>query len=225
MKRLEAVLTTLVAVAAVIVAAAVAKREISSSGSRPGAGLALANRTIAADDWEHLMAIGHPVGAPSGRVKVVALADFECPACKRFHVGLMRALSTDSVNLDVRYVHLPLSYHRFARPSARLFECAAEEGEVSRRLASLFFEHQDSLGLLSWREFASRAGASDAEALEDCVASSDSARFWRITRGIELAERIGAPGTPAVIIDGVLQAIPPTGSALLELGAKGAASR
>lgn len=217
MNRLEVTLTTLLVIAAVIVAAAVAKREFTSAS---GASTAMSNREIGAEDWERLMALGHQVGDPRGRVKVVVMADFECPACKRFHEGLIAALSVDSAGLDVRYVHLPLSYHRFALPSARLFECAVGEDAVASRLATLFFERQDSLGLLPWSEFAARAGASDPRAMARCASDSDSSKFYRIAQGIELGRQIGVPGTPAVIVNAVLQAVPPSATELLELPSK-----
>lgn len=212
MRRFEASLTVVLVAAEVVVAAAVAKREFTSSSTR-----ATNDREVTRAEWQDLLQVGHPLGDTTGQVKIAVLADFECPACRHFHIGLERALAVAPAALDVRLVHLPLPYHPYALPSARVFECAVQGGTSARRVASELYERQDSLGLLSWREFATRAGSPDPLGVEACMQSSDSTRFQRIAAGLTLGERIGAPGTPTVVVNGVLRRFPPTESQLLEL--------
>ncbi len=70
------------------------------------------------------------------------------------------------------------------------------------------FSEQDSLGRKSFAAFAKKAGVSDLDGFTKCADSQlmDSI----IDRDAATAERLGAMGTPAVIVNGILFGGAPT---------------
>jgi protein-disulfide isomerase len=215
-KRFEALVTAIMAIAAVAVAGALVHRELRASNGGASATSSQESRRIA-DQWERILDVGRPLAGTGGRPVIAVFSDYECPACRQFHALVSEIDSLSPGSLDVRYLHLPLVYHRLALPAARLAECAAEQGAFSA-ITAILFEAQDSLGLIPWREIAARAKTRDPGGVAACVADvSDSTRFSRIDAGIRLSEEIGARGTPTVAIDGVLLGRTPSRQQLLEL--------
>ncbi len=104
-------------------------------------------------------------------------------------------------DLRVVFRHLPLTYHRFAYPSARAAECAADQGQFEA-MYQLLYNLQDSLGLLPFREIARRAAVPDLVLFDRCA--TDTARVPRIERDRAAAASTQLPGTPGVIIAGTL---------------------
>ncbi len=145
--------------------------------------------------------LGRLISDSGGREHMVVFSDYECPACRAFH-GVVRELERDFPGVfEVRLIHMPLGYHRFARPSARLAECAAAEGRF-RHATDVLFAMQDSLGLLSWSDMARSAKVSDPERVASCANEGVDSRFPRIDEGLRMSEEINARGTPTVVIGG-----------------------
>src|SRR5690606_23445236 len=125
---------------------------------------ALEGRQLEEADWREIQSISRSVGRMKGRTVVVLFSDCECPYCKSFH-ALLRPLEDESPgSLDVRLVHFPLEYHRFALPAARLAECIEDDAEVGR-LTDVIFSLQDSLGLVSWSDVTARANVTNGESI------------------------------------------------------------
>jgi protein-disulfide isomerase len=157
--------------------------------------------TAAVEEWPELIAAGHRVGPADARVVIVEFADFECPFCRGYALETLpavRAAHPDDV--AVIYRHLPLPYHRFAVPSAVAVECAGRQGRFEA-MHDLLYEQQDSIGLLAWDQVAERSGVPDVLAWEACRAEP------AVRAGVEadgvLAKRIGATGTPTIVINGI----------------------
>ena len=207
--RLEKTATALVTLAAVVVAAAVGRREFFPSVAGVTAAASVAPRQV--DEWRAVAALGRRTGRPDAPVTVVEFADFECPFCKRFHEDALKpVLRAMADSIAFVFVHFPLPGHRFAAPAAKAAECAADQGRFSE-FADALYARQDSLGLKTWDSFATDARVADLKAFRDCVAGSESPR---VDSGLTVGKRIGVAGTPTVLVNGWLAPMPPTDSAL-----------
>ena len=100
----------------------------------------------------------------------------------------------------VVYHHFPIrARHPFAFTAALAADCAGAQGRFEE-LSQLFFSQQPEIGVKSWATFAAEAGVRDTIAFDKCVASR---RFEKqVQADLALAEQLGLPGTPTVIING-----------------------
>jgi hypothetical protein len=111
-----------------------------------------------------------------------------------------KSLAGDKLRVTVR--HLPLPYHRLARPAAHAAECAGAQHRFWE-MHDLLFAKADSLGIKSIDSFARDAGVADSTEFRAC---EEALRFsGRIETDLALAQAIGAPGTPTIILNGVLE--------------------
>jgi protein-disulfide isomerase len=189
--------TLVVAVCAIAVATSVVRREFFADSSNGPT----RQKPVEVKNWPRLLEAGHRLGDSSAPVTVVEFADFECPVCRGFENTLRSARARYPHDLSVIFRHWPLAYHRFAYPSARAAECAAEQGKFEP-FHDLLYAKQDSLGLKSYADFARESGVPDVTAFESCANRSDS--LESIRADISAARTISAMGTPAVIINGLL---------------------
>ncbi|HQW65580.1 MAG TPA: DsbA family protein [Gemmatimonadales bacterium] len=187
----------------------IARRELFPSGGGTGGGTEDVRiaRTLTPAEWSAVASKGHFVGAERPIVTVVVFSDFECPACRQFAMRSMPgALAAFPNDLRIVLRHWPLEYHRFAYPSARAAECAAEQGRF-KAFHDIVFQSQDSLGLLPFVNLALRAGVPDTSAFSTC--SQSSTRVLAIEDDLRAADDIGGGGTPTIIIQGSVLASPP----------------
>lgn len=173
-------------------------KAVSADGPRTGIEAA----PLARETWKTLIEGGHRRGPVASPVTIVVFTDFECPACRRLALsGLRGVVERFEGEVAVVYRHWPLPYHRFAMPAARAVECAHAQGNFDR-FADLLFEKQDSLGLKSFESYASDAGVADSARFAACAHSSTPVPAIEHDR--VLPSRIGAEGTPTLIVNGVL---------------------
>lgn len=158
-----------------------------------------------------LAGTGHARGSASPLVTIIEFADFECPFCKQFSEGALSSfLQANPSEVRLVYRHWPLPMHRFSYPAAKAAECAASQGGFWPMHDALY-KMQDSLGLLSFREFARRAGVPDLDAFDSCYSTPGTVQ--KIERDIAVAKGVGGSGTPTVIINGWrFNGRPPPGS-------------
>lgn len=103
--------------------------------------------------------------------------------------------------------HWPLTYHKFAQISARVAECAGDQGKFFE-MHDLLFVKQDSLGLKDWAEFANESGVADSVRFADCTKRTDSLDV--VMRDVAAVKELGATGTPVVVINGLRYTAPPS---------------
>jgi protein-disulfide isomerase len=103
--------------------------------------------------------------------------------------------------------HFPMAYHRFALPSARVAECAHEQGRFEQ-MHQLLFAKQGSLGLKTWGSFALEAAIPSLDEFDACWRSRQP--LPRVDRDTTLARRLGVSGTPGILADGWLWRSPPS---------------
>ena len=160
-----------------------------------------ASAPVAQPDWMDYAGAGHRIGSLNARVTVIEFFDYQCPFCKKMDARLQSALAKYSGDLAVVYRHWPLKrIHPFAMAAAVASECAAASGRFER-MHALLLNQQDSLGVLSWRELGARAGVQNLDAYSRCL--SDTTASNAIARDTQAAERLGARGTPVLLMNGL----------------------
>lgn len=143
---------------------------------------------------------GRRLGGAQPLLTVVEFGDYECPACRMFHVETVEPLLREyPQDLAVIYRHTPIPGHRFAYPAARAAECAAHQDRFAE-YHDLLFQKQDSIGLKDWESFAAEAGVSDSLAFAACVRNTDLVP--EIEADLEAGRQAEARGTPTVIVAG-----------------------
>ena len=151
-------------------------------------------------DWGSYVRGGNRIGSATAHAVLVEFADFECPACRALDKRLMAIRQKYPNDFAIVYRHYPLAMHRFAEQAAVASECAAHEGRFTALHDSLF-AHPDSIGLKSWRKFATGAGVRDSLAFDRCL--SDSSVAARVESDRRAGDSLGVRGTPTVLINGV----------------------
>lgn len=203
--RLERAATSLLTVAALCVAAAAVRREFFAPRTS-GSAIPEGPPEFVAG-WEQIVDNGHLIGDARAPIKLIEFGDFECPFCKRYQPRLASTLQRFSPKVAAVYVHLPLRNHRFAMPSARASECAAEQQRFGE-MADALYSAQDSLGLKPWTAIARTAGVTDTGRFALCL--SRPTAFPRIDSGLAIAARLGVRGTPTIIVNGWRFPVAPT---------------
>jgi protein-disulfide isomerase len=142
-------------------------------------------------------------GAPTALVTLVAFVDFQCPFCARADTTveeLRRRYAPEE--LRIVYKHNPLPFHPDAPAAARAAQAVLMLGgpDAFFAYAALLFANQRSLSeenLIGW--------ADEVGLAHDAFMQQFGAIRTRhaVEHDAELAERIGAPGTPAFRINGV----------------------
>lgn len=163
------------------------------------------------DDWRALDSVGYVLsGGPDSPIHITVFSDLECPACRAFHRNISEAMTTYPNKVKLVYLSLPLSYHKFATPSARATHCVSQLGGDLLKWFSTVFEKQDSLGLKSWGSFAHEAGVSDSVRIQQCASSGDPGAIAAVSMFTKWSDRVGVAGTPTVLINGVVFGSPPS---------------
>jgi protein-disulfide isomerase len=73
-----------------------------------------------------------------GKLNVVEFADFQCPACRRYHEVLKPILRRYGERVHFVRLHKPLDSHPFARDAAHAAVCAEQQGKLEPMADALF---------------------------------------------------------------------------------------
>ncbi len=213
--NIDRAVSIVLACCAILIAGTMVQRQFGA-GTRKNESITDA-RVTAFSQWSEVQSAGRLLGPEGAKVQIVEFSDLECPFCKRFHRALGAVRSKYSADVSLRFVHFPLSMHKFARQAASAAECAHEQGRFGEFIESVF-EDQDSLGLRSWGSFAAGAAVADTVRLVTCV--RDAVYTDAVDSASRMAERFGVQSTPTVVINGWRLAIPPTEPQLLSIVAE-----
>lgn len=197
--RFEAVNSVLLSIAALAVATSVVYRVFSTPAVAQSVRNSMDAPARRVVEWQELRERATPVEGAGGRVVMLEVADFECPACRRFEFALQSMKPQNRAHIDLSLLHLPLSYHRFAIPSAIAFECAARQGKAREMKEVLYFK-QDSMGLLPWYAMAKQAGVGDSVSFATCLGTRPD--IAKIQSGEDMARRLSLRGTPTIMVNG-----------------------
>jgi protein-disulfide isomerase len=191
---------TVLAVSCAIATSIAAFRRGGSLSLKPTALPAPAARPV--PQWREFLATGHRIGLPSAALTIIEFGDFECPAC----AGYARMLDTVRAryprDFAIVFHHLPLPYHHLAYPLARAAECAATQGKFVE-FHDAVYAHPESLGIVPISHLGVVAGVGDPAQFDRCFA--DTSPVQAVDQDLASAKKIGAPGTPALIVDGQLR--------------------
>ena len=149
--------------------------------------------------WKDALPAGVLIGRRDAQVKIVELADLECPFCRQFHKTAHRVMSEHPADVALVFVHYPLRMHRFAEQAARAAECADDRGHFAE-LVDAVYGKQDSLGFKTWADFGREAGVTDPDAFQSCALAATSPK--RVAAGRAYGDKINVTGTPTVIVNG-----------------------
>jgi len=211
-QKVESLATVVLAIAAVSIAVVTVRREVIGGG--PSTSQSPQLKLENSKDWERILGAAMPVMAGDDRVHIVEFTDFECPACRHFHLNILsEALEGVAIQPSFSIVHLPLRGHRFAEIAATAAECAAEQGRAQSFVDAVFLR-QDSIGLAAWTEFAAAAQVPDSVKFQECLAAGPGTR---VLDGRALAAELGLRETPTIYLNGQRLSRPPSAEELRNL--------
>lgn len=205
-RHLNSLATATLVSCALVVTGLVIRRELFTS--------APPLQTTVVPDWRTYADEGQRTGPRGAAVTITTFSDFQCPAC-RLLAGHLRDLRLKYPNdLAVVFRHFPLPTHAAAATAAKASECAGRQGRFEAFHDALFAE-QDSIGLLSWQEFARRAGNVEPGEFERCL--TDSAAVTAIDRDLRAGKRLGVTVTPTLLVNRIRIRGTPSRDALEDL--------
>lgn len=143
-------------------------------------------------------------GNPEAPITIVEYADFECPYCAAVNPTIDRILAEYGTQVRVVFKHLPLGFHKLAKPAAEYFEAIALQDPAKAREFhdALFSNHQALVhGGEAYLEQTALDLGVNAHLLAQDLASEDVAR--RIEADVSEAGKFGIGGTPGFLINGV----------------------
>lgn len=196
------VTTGVLVACAVVVTAAVVKREFLAAPAAASQPASLAPRPV--DNGEEVHAAGQVLGRADAPVRIVEFSDFQCPFCAQYQETLRAVRAKYGDRVAVVYRHFPLDeIHPHARAAALATECAGEQGRFEAYHDALF-ARQDSIGTRAWDRFAADAALPDPVGFRRCM--DDGTLMERVDRDAAVAGRAGVTVTPSLVIDGMLLA-------------------
>ena len=188
-------LTGILAVCAVIVTAAVARREFFPPAAAAPSGALPTPQPV--KGWQTLASAGQLIGPRGAPFKLVEFSDYQCPFCKTLHFTIEELQKKYPGRVAVVYRHLPLKNHPHAIAAAAAAECAGEQAKFEP-LNRLLFDRQDSIGVTSWEKLAHEAGVQDTARFRVCRGEPRIRK--RIDEDVAAAGRAGFTGTPTLVI-------------------------
>jgi len=149
-------------------------------------------------------------GNPEAPVTVVEFSDFECPYCRRGFDTMEQLLEKRGDQIRFVYLHYPLDFHPWAKPSAVASVCAAEQDhDAFWTLHDYYFRNQQTIGqgnvLAKSREALSKSKL-DLARWETCASDTTSSAHKEALAIVDshagLGARLGVTGTPGFFING-----------------------
>ncbi|HEX4822894.1 MAG TPA: thioredoxin domain-containing protein [Candidatus Polarisedimenticolaceae bacterium] len=140
------------------------------------------------------------LGPDPARVVVVVFSDFQCPVCKRSADATQQIAEEFPGDVRVEFWQHALTTHTMAMPAAIASLAAQRQGQFWA-YHDLLFRNQNALDQASLERYAEQAGLDVSRFREDCA---DPALRERVTAESAVAEKLGAVGTPALMINGKL---------------------
>ena len=191
-KRVELILTAVLAACAVVMTTAVLSRRGSSPDARSPS-------VAVVRDWESFRTGRVVFGAGSPQVQAVVFSDFQCPFCSTLARRLDSLVSKYPQALAVEFRHFPIrALHPWAEAAARASECANSVGAFKTLHDSLFANGSRLYPEMITR-LAAQAGVADTSWLQSCVGSP---AVTAALRDDSLAAiRLEVAGTPTLLLN------------------------
>jgi protein-disulfide isomerase len=193
--RLLGVATGIVVVCAVTVTALTVRRELFATPKR-GPSAPRSPEKVA--NWRAIADAGTRIGPAAAPIIVPEFSDFQCPFCRRLAPVLKELKAKYPLEVAVSYRHFPIPRHAHAGVAAQASECAGAQGRFEAYHDALFAS-ADSIGKLSWADFARTAGVPDTKRFERCLA--DSTYKSRVEQDVKAGMDARVRGTPTVLVN------------------------
>jgi protein-disulfide isomerase len=139
------------------------------------------------------------MGPANAKVTIIEISDFQCPFCSRAKATLDELHKEYPNDVRIVFVHQPLSFHPNARPSAIASMAAHKQGKFWEMYDKLF-ANQRELSDDNYKKWAKEIGLDMAKFEADL---KDAAIGAGVDRDQQVANALGASGTPAFFINGV----------------------
>jgi protein-disulfide isomerase len=151
--------------------------------------------TAVREAWPSLSVSGQRLDRGVGPVRLIEIADYQCPYCRKQHPILESLLDADS-SIGVVLLHMPLSIHPAAPGAARASLCAAAQGRF-RAMNKRLYEESQWMSDTNWTREAIASEVPDTSLFHRCLA--DPATQAALDSQSVLADRLGATGTPTFL--------------------------
>lgn len=140
------------------------------------------------------------LGSSDALVTLVEFSDFECPFCKRARPTIAQLKKKYGAKLRVVFKHLPLDFHRQAKPAARLADAVHRKGGDAAfwRAVDLLFA-AESLSEDHLVALGQELGLTEQEARDAVRSDAPNAR---LDKDAALAADLEANGTPHFFVNG-----------------------
>jgi protein-disulfide isomerase len=142
-------------------------------------------------------------GKPDAPVTVVIFSDFQCPFCSRVEPTLEQVRNTYGPD-KVRMVwkNQPLPFHDKAKPAAEAAQVVfmLKGSDAFWKFHDTAFKNQQQLSPESYEKWAQAAGV-DVNQFKSAMAAHKGAK--KVEEDQQLANKVGANGTPAFRVNGV----------------------
>ncbi|MDX2023981.1 MAG: thioredoxin domain-containing protein [Deltaproteobacteria bacterium] len=139
-------------------------------------------------------------GPADALVTIVIFSDYQCPFCSRVEPTLKQVEDEYKGKVRFAWKDLPLPFHQNAKPAALAAHAAGEQGKFWQMHDKLF-ANQQALSPEDFDKYAQELGLN----VSKFKAAQQSEKVKQIVEeGAALAAKIGANGTPAFFINGIL---------------------
>ncbi len=139
-------------------------------------------------------------GAPNAKVTIVEFSDFQCPFCSRVNPTLKQIQDTYGNDVRIAFRHLPLPFHKDAPLAAEASMAAHEQGKFWQMHDALFANNK-ALKREDLEKYAQEIGLD----MNKFKAALDSGKYKaKVEADAKAANSVGARGTPAFFINGML---------------------
>ncbi len=137
-------------------------------------------------------------GAQDALVTIVEFSEFQCPFCSRVNPTIKQILDTYPGKVKVVFKHNPLAFHQDAPLAAKASLAAGKQGKFWEMHDKLF-ENQKALKRENLEQYAQGLGLDMGKFKADLDGTELDA-LWKADQ--ELANRLGAQGTPNFFVNG-----------------------
>ena len=161
-----------------------------------------AEETDGPDRFKVPVSAAQPAKGPEDAlVTIVQWSDFQCPFCSRVEPTMDQIMKDYGKKVRVVWRDNPLPFHKDAMPAAEAAQEAFKQGGSDKfwKLHHKLFDNQKALSKADIEKYAQEAGV-DVAKLKD--AWEKQTHQAKIKADQELAQKLGAGGTPAFFING-----------------------
>lgn len=138
-------------------------------------------------------------GAKNAKVTIIEFSDFQCPYCKRGKDTMEQVLKAYPNDVRVVFKHMPLGFHKMAKPCALATIAAGKQGKFWE-MHTAFFDNQGSLSEEFIVDTAKKLGL-NIDKFNTDRASAEATK--QLEEDIALAGKNGISGTPGFFVNGV----------------------